>query len=77
MGATLPMLTAWMVRRNSNVGASIGALYFINTIGAATGALATGFFFFYYLEINEVIYFAAALNFLVSGLVAVAGGDKK
>lgn len=67
MGATLPMLVALLVRRRSTVGVSIGALYCLNTFGAAAGAIAVGFVLFYFFEINTVIYGAAATNFLVSG----------
>jgi len=68
MGATLPMLVALLVRRQSTVGVSIGGLYCLNTFGAAAGALAVGFLCFYFFEINTVIYAAAAINFAVSGV---------
>lgn len=66
MGATLPMLVAFLVRRSDNVGGSIGWLYFINTLGASLGALLVGFFLLFYFEINTTIYCAAVLNVLVS-----------
>jgi MFS family permease len=47
MGATLPILMSYVVRWYGTVGISIGLLYFINTLGAAVGAAATGLFFFY------------------------------
>lgn len=68
MGATLPMLVALLVRRQLTVGVSIGGLYCINTLGAALGAIAVGFVWFYFFEINTVIFGAALINFLVSGL---------
>lgn len=40
MGATLPVLVTELTSRTGNVGSSTGALYFINTLGAAVGALA-------------------------------------
>ena len=39
MGATLPLLAAFAVRRSGNVGHSIGALYFVNTAGSALAAI--------------------------------------
>jgi predicted membrane-bound spermidine synthase len=66
MGATLPMLVAFMVKAVGNVGVSIGGLYFINTLGAAVGALAVGFFFLYYFDLNTTIYIAASVNILIS-----------
>jgi predicted membrane-bound spermidine synthase len=71
MGATLPMLVAFLVRAVGNVGVSIGGLYFVNTMGAAFGALAVGFLLLYYLDINAAIYIAAAINFVVSASVLV------
>jgi hypothetical protein len=69
MGATLPILVAHIVRARQSVGVSIGLLYFINTLGAAFGAAATGFVAFCYIGITATIYVAAALNVLVSALV--------
>lgn len=69
MGATLPMLVAFLVRAAGSVGVSIGGLYFVNTMGAATGALAIGFVLLNYIELNAAIHAAAAINFLVSASV--------
>jgi len=69
MGATLPMLVAFLVAKSGNVGVSIGALYFINTVGAAVGAAATGFLAFHYLDLHQTIWFAAALNLGASVLI--------
>jgi len=66
MGATLPMLTSYLNRHYQNVGASIGTLYCINTLGAALGALATGLLLFNYLPLNSCIYLACVLNLIVS-----------
>jgi len=66
MGATLPMLVAHVVRRNGNVGASIGSLYFANTLGAATGCMVVGFFWFYSFDLPSAVRTAAAVNFLVA-----------
>jgi len=71
MGATLPMLVAFLVRAAGSVGVSIGGLYFVNTLGAATGALAVGFVLLDFIELNAAIHVAAAINFLVSGTVLV------
>lgn len=69
MGATLPMLVEHVNQNVKNVGISIGQLYFINTVGAAFGAFATGFVLFIFLNINQTIYTAAAANLLVSAVV--------
>ncbi|HEX5866041.1 MAG TPA: fused MFS/spermidine synthase [Casimicrobiaceae bacterium] len=71
MGATLPMLVAHAVRRNGNVGASIGGLYFANTLGAATGCMVVGFFWFHYFELPAAVRAAAAINLLVASIAAL------
>jgi MFS family permease len=69
MGATLPMLVAYLFRSNSNVGVSIGTLYLSNTLGASLGAVATGVVLFLFLTLNQAIYLAALGNFLVASLI--------
>ncbi len=72
MGATLPMLVAHAWRSSGNVGVSTGALYFINTLGAATGALAIGFLLLYWLDLRQAVWLAAGLNASASLIVASA-----
>jgi hypothetical protein len=48
---------------------SIGNLYLSNTLGAATGAIATGIALFIFLTLNQAIYLAAAGNFLVASVI--------
>ena len=69
MGATLPILVAHAVSVHRNVGMSVGALYFANTLGAALGAAFTGFVALYYLGLTSTIYMAALLNIGVSATV--------
>jgi spermidine synthase len=44
MGSTLPLLTEHLVRRTSNVGHSVGALYAVNTLGSGIACLAAAAF---------------------------------
>lgn len=39
MGATLPLLIEHLVRRSQNVGGSVGALYFVNTLGSGAACI--------------------------------------
>ena len=71
MGATLPMLVAFLVAKSHNVGLSIGSLYQVNTLGAGLGALLTGFLMFHYLDLIQSIHVAVALNFCASALVLI------
>lgn len=66
MGATLPVLVAFVTRRWHNVGRSIGLLYQVNTLGAAIGAAVVGFGWFMFFELDSALRAAAALNVLVS-----------
>lgn len=66
MGATLPILVTDAVRRRGGVGVSTGALYFVNTLGASTGALAIAMGAFAYMELPQVIHLAAGINFAVA-----------
>jgi MFS family permease len=69
MGATLPMLVAYLFKGKASVGVSIGSLYLSNTLGAAAGAVATGVVLFLFLTLNQAIYLAACGNFVVASLV--------
>jgi predicted membrane-bound spermidine synthase len=75
MGATLPMLTYHLNLNYKNVGASIGKLYFSNTMGAAIGALATGFVLFKSFTLLESIMIAAIFNIIVA-ITALIGIKK-
>lgn len=77
MGTTLPLLTSFFNLYIKNIGDSIGRLYFYNTLGAAFGALATGFILFNHFEILETIYIAAILNLAISFIVFIVYGRKK
>lgn len=69
MGATLPILSRFMIKRLENMGRSLGSLYVSNTLGAIGGALMAGFYLIGSLGIHNSIYLAVALNIGV-GLVS-------
>lgn len=72
MGATLPMLVAHGWQRSGSVGVSTGTLYFINTLGAASGAFVIGFVLLYWLDLRQVVWLAAGLNAAASTVVALS-----
>ena len=74
MGLTLPLLTGYFNHFIDNIGQSIGTLYFYNTLGAATGALATGFILFNYLTLSQTIQIAAVFNIVIAGLIFMLYG---
>ncbi len=74
MGLTLPLLTGFFNQFIDNIGQSIGTLYFYNTLGAAIGALATGFILFNYLTLSQTIQVAAVGNIMIAGLIFMLYG---
>lgn len=74
MGLTLPLLTGYFNQFIDNIGQSIGTLYFYNTLGAAIGALATGFILFNYLTLSQAIQVAAVLNMMIASTIFILYG---
>src|ERR1043166_2894575 len=72
MGATLPVLVTELVDITDNVGFSTGTLYFINTLGAAAGALAGGLVLLSLYGLDGVVAIAAGLNLSVSAVAYLA-----
>lgn len=62
MGATLQLLVRDVVLKSSNVGASTGKLYYVNTVGAVVGCLLSGFWLFPFLGASASLETAACLN---------------
>jgi predicted membrane-bound spermidine synthase len=66
MGMTLPILSVAFEANSKNMGASVGLLYFSNTLGAAFGAYAVPFFIFPTLDLTQTVMIAACLNLVVA-----------
>nr|CRH04230.1 putative spermidine synthase (Putrescine aminopropyltransferase) [Candidatus Magnetococcus massalia] len=66
MGATLPLLTAYLVDHQPNVGKQVGTLYFVNTLGSATACFLAAFYLMGNLGLNGSIIFAVGFNLLVA-----------
>lgn len=77
MGATLPILSRFMIKRLENMGRSLGSLYVSNTLGAVCGALVAGFYLIGSLGIHHSIYLAVALNIGVGVVSWLAAKDAK
>ena len=67
MGATLPILTGYLVRHIRNVGRTVGLLYFTNTIGSAVSCFVTGGVLLDRLGQHGCVQLAACVNFAVAG----------
>jgi MFS family permease len=73
MGMTLPVLTMAFNERRSNIGVSVGTLYFVNTLGAALGAISVPAVLLRLFTLSQSILLAAAGNLVVaSGAVLAA-----
>ncbi len=66
MGGTLPLLVRGAVALPERVGRGVAGLYFINSLGAVTGALATGFFLVPALGLAATLTVAALINEVVA-----------
>jgi predicted membrane-bound spermidine synthase len=62
MGMTLPVLVAYLVRQTSNVGHSVGVLYYVNTLGSAAGSFLGALFLFRVFGMSDSVSIAASLN---------------
>ena len=69
MGATLPMLVAFVSHHQSPFQRGLGRLYSVNTFGAVLGVLITGFFLIGNIGESSTLLVAALLN-LIAACVA-------
>jgi len=69
MGATLPVLSRYMVRNTATLGWSVGALYALNTGGAVVGCFAAGFVLLGHYGLTRTVWIGAALNLAIALIV--------
>ena len=62
MGATLPLLTAHLVKHSGNVGRSVGLLYFVNTLGSAFACFIVAAFLMRLLGQQGAVTLACGIN---------------
>jgi spermidine synthase len=72
MGATLPVLSRFLVRSSATLGWSVGTLYALNTGGAVLGCFLAGYVLIGSVGLSRTVWIGAALNVLVA-VVAWAG----
>jgi spermidine synthase len=73
MGATLPILVAWLERHLQNIGKSVGLLYAFNTVGSAFAAFFTVQVLFVLGGLHAALLMAVACNFATAWLIFDAG----
>jgi len=69
MGATLPLLARDAVRNDVELGARIGRLYAVNTLGAVAGTVGTAYALLPRLGLGGTVGVAVALNALIFALM--------
>lgn len=74
MGATLPLLSRFCVDSPEVIGKRVGLLYGVNTLGAAAGCLAAGFWMIDSLGLSLTNRLTAGTNLLVAGAIALLIG---
>ncbi len=72
MGASLPVLARFFVRRLEGLGRKVADLYALNTLGAVLGAAATGFFLLPAVGVRAATALAAAINIGVAAWALAA-----
>lgn len=70
MGATLPLLARHAVRRDREIGARVGLLYAVNTLGAVLGTVLAGFVLLPWVGLRLTVWVAVGVNLLVAVLAA-------
>src|SRR4051812_15370310 len=65
MGATMPLLTAHLVKHSGNVGRSVGLLYFVNTLGSAFACFIVAAFLMRLMGQQGAVALACGVNVLV------------
>ena len=71
MGATLPLLTKYVVKSEDQIGARVGLLYATNTVGAIGGTVVAGFVLLPLLGLNGTVWVGAIINIAVFALAAM------
>src|SRR5690606_40623364 len=72
LGMTFPLMSAGLLRRYPDrPGGSLAMLYFTNSIGAAVGVLASGFWLIGLLGLPGTVFTAGLLNIALAVVVWV------
>ncbi|MEW6349510.1 MAG: fused MFS/spermidine synthase [Thermodesulfobacteriota bacterium] len=73
MGITLPLLTKIFNSLVRDFLRSVSFLYFINTLGAALGALAASYVLISFFGLDVAVYVGVSINFVLAGVIFFAG----
>jgi predicted membrane-bound spermidine synthase len=73
MGISLPLLTTIFMGITTDFMYCVSRLYFVNTLGAAVGAILTSYVLVSWLGLNGSIFLAATLDFVLAGAILLSG----
>jgi len=73
MGMSFPLISKALTPTIELAGRRIGALYSLNTLGAAIGAFATVWIWMGRLDFSSILAIGACINFLVAAIAPIAG----
>jgi predicted membrane-bound spermidine synthase len=68
MGTTMPALAVELDKKKDSLGRSIAALYAVNTLGAAAGAILAGYYLLPKMGIEKATYLAMGANFAAAAI---------
>ena len=69
IGGTLPLLSKYYLTSTETLGSNFSRIYFLNTVGAFTGAMLTGFILVKYVGVYQTFMVAVGANLLIAGLI--------
>ena len=67
IGATLPVLSRYIIREKKGISLTVSQLYAYNTFGAIIGVVAAGYLFLPHLGIKLTNLVAVGISFIVAG----------
>ena len=70
IGGTMPLIAKYFLRTPENLGSSFSKLYYVNTLGACTGVLLTGFVLVNFFGVIATLMIAIGGNLVVALIVA-------
>ncbi len=76
MGTTLPLLVRAVTDSDKTIGSRIGLLYCVNTLGAAIGCLAGGFWLISAFGLRATNLLAVVINFAIAVVVLVISRNR-
>ncbi len=78
LGMTFPLMSGAVIRRSpASSGHHLALLYFTNSIGAAAGALATGFWLLAWLGLPGTMRLGGVLNLALAAVVLVLARERE